>query len=148
MTNPLDGLRFVVPLTLVLPLTLEEAHEHFTGAVWTVVLAETPDANGLRIHRVDFAPRARTWWHVHRFPQHLVVVSGTAIVGFENAPPVHLDEGEAHAVPAGVLHWHGATDLGPMSHLAINFPGVTDWHHPPVSDPDYEDGLARARSSS
>src|SRR5687767_5658115 len=96
---------------------------NFTGEVWAAVVTRGVPAEHCRLHLVQFAPRARTTWHTHEFVQHLIVLEGTAVVGFEKAPATLLQRGESIRIDPGTLHWHGATPDGPMAHLAVNFAG-------------------------
>lgn len=68
---------------------------------------------------VSFAPGARTAWHSHPAGQWFYVTVGTGWVRQEGEPVQEVKAGDAVWIPAGVKHWHGATDKHSMSHVAI-----------------------------
>lgn len=88
---------------------------------------------------VTFTPGARTAWHTHPVGQWLYVTVGNGWVQEEGQPVRDIKAGDAVWIPAGVKHWHGATDKNGMSHVA-----VTPYHEGKnvewlelVSDADY-----------
>lgn len=88
---------------------------------------------------VTFAPGARTAWHSHPAGQWLYVTVGNGWVQQEGQPVRDIKAGDAVWIPAGVKHWHGATDRNGMSHVAVT-PHLggknVDWMEQ-VSDTDY-----------
>lgn len=86
---------------------------------------------GLRGSRFEYAPGARSHWHVHTGEQALVVVEGQGLLQWEGLEePVVLRAGDwVHVLP-GVPHWHGATDDTPFVHLAVTASGDTQWLDP------------------
>jgi quercetin dioxygenase-like cupin family protein len=111
--------------------------EHFTGEVWFGPLHTPLDPADLNVLGVRFSPGARSDWHSHPAGQVLYVVEGTARVQAEGEPMVVAGPGDAVHAPAGVVHWHGATPDGPMTHLSITHGGATAWLARKVTDTEY-----------
>lgn len=78
---------------------------------------QTPSSSGL----VTFAPRARTAWHSHPAGQMLIVTAGKGWVQQEGQVRQEIKPGDVVWIPAGVKHWHGATDINGMSHIAVTY---------------------------
>ncbi|KQQ85661.1 cupin domain-containing protein [Aureimonas sp. Leaf324] len=95
--------------------------ENFTGHVVVSPLlpstVDTPSASGL----VSFAPSARTAWHTHPAGQMLIVTAGKGWVQREGEARQEIAAGDTVWIPAEVKHWHGATDVTAMSHIAITY---------------------------
>ncbi|WP_061934727.1 cupin domain-containing protein [Aureimonas sp. AU22] len=95
--------------------------ENFTGHVVVNPLlpssVDTPAASGL----VSFAPAARTAWHTHPAGQMLIVTAGKGWVQREGEQRQDISAGDTVWIPAGVKHWHGATDVTAMSHVALTY---------------------------
>lgn len=88
---------------------------------------------------VSFAPGARTAWHSHPAGQWLYVTAGKGWVQQHGQPVQEIKTGDAVWIPAGVKHWHGATDKNSMSHIGITpyrDGKNVDWMEQ-VSDADY-----------
>jgi quercetin dioxygenase-like cupin family protein len=68
---------------------------------------------------VTFEPAARTYWHVHPAGQHLVIVSGVGRTGLWGGEVAELGAGDVVWCPPGVKHWHGASPMTAMTHMAI-----------------------------
>ena len=111
----------------------------FTGSVWLDELAVAPAPSALRVHRVSFAPGARTFWHSHPVGQILHAVSGVGLVG-STAGTRHLLPGETAWIPPGEAHWHGAAPNQFFVHLAIQeadkLGAEATWLEP-VNEADY-----------
>ncbi|CAB3868193.1 cupin domain-containing protein [Achromobacter piechaudii] len=89
---------------------------------------------------VNFAPGARTAWHIHPVGQLLVITDGKGWVQEHGQPMREIKAGDVVWIGAGVKHWHGATSNTRMSHLAIAYVHdgkSTDWKEQ-VSDEQYE----------
>jgi quercetin dioxygenase-like cupin family protein len=113
--------------------------EDFTGEVTLRPLAQTAPPASADFIRVEFAPGARTHWHIHKGVQVLVVLEGRCRWGTQGRPVQEAAAGSVIHVPAGEKHWHGASADAPMAHLAINValePGWTKWLEE-VSDKQY-----------
>ena len=98
--------------------------EYFVGRV-RVQPVVTPD-QGLDIVVVRFEAGARTYLHAHAAPQVLHCIEGTGILATEHERNA-VGPGDIVHVPAGEMHWHGATDASPFVHLSIRPPGDTTW---------------------
>jgi quercetin dioxygenase-like cupin family protein len=88
---------------------------------------------------VTFEPGARSAWHTHPLGQTLIVTAGFGWVQSADEPKQEIRPGDIVWIPAGVKHWHGATALTGMSHIAIAeaLDGKTvDWLEQ-VSDAQY-----------
>lgn len=88
---------------------------------------------------VTFAPGARTAWHTHPVGQWLYVTVGNGWVQEEGQPVRDIKAGDAVWIPAGVKHWHGATDKNGISHVAVtpHHEGKNVEWMEQVSDADY-----------
>ncbi|HHA2320326.1 MULTISPECIES: cupin domain-containing protein [Enterobacteriaceae] len=113
--------------------------DYFTGHVIIDLLTpsslKTPASSGL----VTFAPGARTAWHIHPAGQMLIVRSGKGWIQKEGQAKRIINPGDVVWIPAGVKHWHGATDTTGMSHIAVTYlqdGKGADWLEP-VSDQEY-----------
>lgn len=76
--------------------------------------------------RVNFFPGARTGWHTHSIGQVLIVTSGNGIIATRDWSK-RMSTGDVIEIPAGVEHWHGAAPQTPMTHIAIQPGGATQW---------------------
>ena len=68
---------------------------------------------------VTFEPGARTAWHTHPLGQTLVVTAGMGLVQREGGPVEEIRPGDVVWFPPGEKHWHGASPITAMSHIAI-----------------------------
>ena len=106
---------------------------NFVGRVRMQNLAAASGAAGLELLAVFFDAGSRTRPHVHATDQVLYFVRGGGFVAFPGEEEQRVEEGGIVAIPAGVLHMHGAGEGAPVCHIALRAPGETDWH-PPVPD--------------
>jgi quercetin dioxygenase-like cupin family protein len=89
---------------------------------------------------VTFEPGARTAWHTHPLGQTLIVTSGCGWVQREGGPVEEIHPGDVVWFSPGERHWHGATPVTAMTHIAIqeNLDGkVVDWMEK-VTDDQYK----------
>ena len=111
----------------------------FSGDVRVEMLVK-PDAPGrATLGLVTFSPGARSNWHTHPAGQSLYVTDGCGWTQREGGPVMRICQGDVAYVPAGVRHWHGATDTTSMTHLAVSETVGTsnvDWAEP-VGDAQY-----------
>lgn len=119
--------------------SLQGSADNFTGQVIIDLLTPpsltTPAASG----QVTFAPGARTAWHSHPAGQMLILTSGKGWIEKEGEPKKVIKTGDIVWIPAGVKHWHGATNITSMSHIAVTYilnGKNADWLEP-VSDAQY-----------
>lgn len=68
---------------------------------------------------VTFEPGARTAWHTHPLGQTLIVMSGCGLAQREGGPLEQIYPGDVVWFPPGEKHWHGATPITAMTHIAI-----------------------------
>jgi len=103
----------------------ESTNKIFRGKVSIQgIIGENNDE--LRAAVVSFSPGAATIFHTHTFDQILYVTEGKGIVATEKEE-VTVTPGAFIFIPAGELHWHGATKDTTFSHLFINPPGETSF---------------------
>ena len=88
---------------------------------------------------VTFEPGARTNWHTHPLGQTLIVTSGLGRVQREGGPVEEVRPGDIVWFEPGEKHWHGATPMVSLTHIAINeaLDGrAVDWLEP-VTEAQY-----------
>ena len=111
----------------------------FTGSVRIDHLFQAPHPARVAGASVTFEPGARTAWHTHPLGQTLIVTAGRGWVQREGGPVEVIRAGDVVWFPPGEKHWHGATAMTGMTHIAIqeSLDGkVVDWlEH--VTDGDY-----------
>lgn len=78
---------------------------------------------GLTSKAVHFPAGVRTNPHVHTRGQHIIVTSGTGVVGDESGVTV-VRAGDVITSPPGAWHWHGALPGEAMSHVTVEDPGL------------------------
>jgi quercetin dioxygenase-like cupin family protein len=113
--------------------------EYFTGSVRLDPLFEAGEPARVAGASVTFEPGARTAWHTHPLGQTLIVTSGLGWVQQEGGPIEEVRPGDVVWFPPGLKHWHGATPVTAMTHIAIqeSLNGkVVDWMEK-VSDAQY-----------
>lgn len=91
--------------------------ETFTGTVHMDPIFQASNCMG---NNVCFTPGARTFWHRHENGQILTVTLGTGLICSEGEQPQKLQVGDMVHIPAGEVHWHGATKSTIMAHTAIS----------------------------
>lgn len=113
--------------------------EYFTGAVQIEPLFQASDPARVVGASVTFEPGARTAWHTHPLGQTLIVTSGLGWAQRDGGKVEEIRPGDVVWFPPGEKHWHGATDVSAMSHIAIQEAAggkTVDWLEP-VSDEQY-----------
>jgi len=68
---------------------------------------------------VTFEAGARTAWHTHPLGQTLIVTSGLGRVQLEGGAIDEIAPGDVVWIEPGEKHWHGASPLAAMTHIAI-----------------------------
>jgi quercetin dioxygenase-like cupin family protein len=81
----------------------------FHGDVRVQRLFEAPDP----------APGARTAWHTHPLGQTLIVTAGVGWAQREGGEVEEIQVGDVVWFAPGEKHWHGASRLSAMTHVAI-----------------------------
>ncbi len=113
--------------------------DYFTGSVRVDPLIETKEPARVRGAHVTFEPGARTAWHTHPLGQTLIVTSGLGWVQRQDGPVEEIRSGDVVWFEPGEKHWHGATAITAMSHIAIQEAlngSAVEWMEK-VSDEDY-----------
>jgi quercetin dioxygenase-like cupin family protein len=116
--------------------------EYFTGTVRIDPLASAPAPARVLVASVTFEPGARTAWHTHPLGQTLLVTAGCGWAQRWGGPVEEIRPGDAIWIPPGEKHWHGATSITAMTHIAIqeHLDGKTaDWMEQ-VTDEQYRRG--------
>jgi quercetin dioxygenase-like cupin family protein len=111
----------------------------FTGTVRIDPLFQPPEPARAQGASVTFEPGARTAWHTHPLGQTLIVTAGCGWVQREGGPVEEIRPGDVVWFPPGEKHWHGATPVTAMTHIAIQEKlggKVVDWMEK-VSDGEY-----------
>jgi quercetin dioxygenase-like cupin family protein len=115
------------------------AAENFTGRVRIDSRFQASAPGRASGGIVTFEPGARTAWHTHPLGQTLIVTAGLGLVQEWGGPVQKIRPGDVVWIPPGVKHWHGASPMVAMSHIAIAeaLDGKTvDWMEQ-VSDEQY-----------
>ncbi|MEN4918906.1 cupin domain-containing protein [Achromobacter spanius] len=94
--------------------------EYFSGTVLSEPIVVAPDPARLNASRVTFLPAARTAWHSHPYGQTLYVTAGTGLVQLMGEPARVIRPGDCVWIAPGEKHWHGATALHAMTHIAMH----------------------------
>jgi len=113
--------------------------DYFTGSVRVDPLIEAKEPARVRGAHVTFEPGARTAWHTHPLGQTLIVTSGLGWVQRQDGPVEEIRPGDVVWFEPGEKHWHGATAITAMSHIAIQEAlngSAVEWMEK-VSDEDY-----------
>jgi quercetin dioxygenase-like cupin family protein len=93
--------------------------EYFTGSVRIDPLSTPPEPARVAMALVTFEPGARTAWHTHPFGQTLIVTTGCGWVQREGEEKHEVRPGDVVYFFPDEKHWHGATDITAMSHIAV-----------------------------
>jgi len=93
--------------------------EYFTGAVRIDPLISLAEPARVAMALVTFEPGARTAWHTHPFGQTLIITAGAGWVQREGEARKEIHPGDVVYFLPGEKHWHGATAVTAMSHIAV-----------------------------
>jgi quercetin dioxygenase-like cupin family protein len=93
--------------------------EWFTGTVRIDPLNAPPPPARASAASVTFEPGARTAWHTHPLGQTLIITAGCGWTQCEGEARVEIRAGDVVWCPPGHKHWHGATSITAMTHIAI-----------------------------
>lgn len=97
--------------------------KYFTGESFLHMLS----IQQITVANVTFAPKCRNYWHIHHAKsgggQILIVTAGEGYYQEWGKPVRKLVAGDVVNIPAGVKHWHGASDSQWFQHLAIEVAG-------------------------
>jgi quercetin dioxygenase-like cupin family protein len=106
----------------------------FTGQATLVRFNDLADDPGINAYRVAFQPRARTDWHTHSGTQLLIILDGVCRLQTDAGAVIEMTAGDVASIEPGERHWHGASDKGPMTHLAVNVASTTSWFEKVTND--------------
>jgi quercetin dioxygenase-like cupin family protein len=104
--------------------------DYFTGRVRIDAPIKTSDPARLAGATVTFEPGARTAWHTHPLGQTLLVTAGLGWAQREGESKQEIRPGDIIWFEPNEKHWHGATEMTGMTHIAIQeaLDGkVVDW---------------------
>jgi quercetin dioxygenase-like cupin family protein len=93
--------------------------DYFTGIVRIDPLFSAPAPARAVAASVTFEPGARTAWHTHPLGQHLVVTAGCGWAQCWGGPIQEIRPGDVIWFPPGEKHWHGATRVTALTHIAV-----------------------------
>jgi 4-carboxymuconolactone decarboxylase len=93
--------------------------ENFTGSVRVDSSFRANAPARMYGARVAFEAGSRTAWHTHPLGQILIVTTGTGRVQRWGDPVDEIRQGDVVWIPPGQKHWHGASPLSGMTHIAI-----------------------------
>jgi quercetin dioxygenase-like cupin family protein len=91
----------------------------FTGSVRIDPLFQAPDPALVQGASVTFEPGARTAWHTHPLGQTLIVMAGCGWAQREGSRVEEIHPGDVVWFAPGEKHWHGASPITGMTHIAI-----------------------------
>ena len=93
--------------------------DYFTGRARVDPLFSINEDINASSAYVTFEPGARSAWHTHPRGQHLIVTAGVGLTQEWGKPIQEIRPGDVVWCPPGVKHWHGATPMTAMTHLAV-----------------------------
>lgn len=99
--------------------SIKGSPDFFTGNVRIDPLNSPPEPSRVSCASVTFEPGARSAWHNHPVGQTLIVTSGCGWTQCEGEAIVEIRAGDVIWCPPGHRHWHGATAMTSMTHIAI-----------------------------
>ncbi|UMY65124.1 MULTISPECIES: cupin domain-containing protein [unclassified Flavobacterium] len=99
--------------------SVKGSDEWFTGSVRIDPLFAKKEATAAAGALVTFEPGARTAWHTHPAGQTLIVISGLGWVQKEGGEIEEIKPGDVVYFEPDEKHWHGASPVKAMSHIAI-----------------------------
>ncbi len=113
--------------------------EYFTGTVRIDPLFQANAPARVVGASVTFEPGARTAWHTHPLGQTLIVTAGCGLAQRWGGPVEQIRLGDVIWFPPGEKHWHGATPITAVVHIAIQeqLDGKTVTWMERVSDQQY-----------
>lgn len=112
---------------------------NFKGTAYLQRLMTDSETFDVVVSDVVFEPKARNSWHSHPGGQILIATAGKGYYQEKGKPIQVLNPGDVVAIPANVVHWHGADPDNGFTHIAINTQvhlGATQWYEP-VTDEEY-----------
>ena len=114
---------------------------NFNGTAYLQRLMTDSETFDVVVSDVVFEPKARNSWHSHPGGQILIATAGKGYYQEKGKSVQVLHPGDVVAIPADVVHWHGAAPDSGFTHIAVNTKvhlGATQWYEP-VTDEEYND---------
>jgi quercetin dioxygenase-like cupin family protein len=93
--------------------------KRFTGSVRVQSLFDPTEPSRISGGAVTFQPGARSAWHTHPLGQILIVTDGVGWIQQWGGPVQVIRKGDVVWIPPGIKHWHGATPITAMTHIAV-----------------------------
>jgi quercetin dioxygenase-like cupin family protein len=93
--------------------------EWFTGTVFIDAIALPSHGSHLMASTVRFSPGARTAWHTHPHGQTIWITEGEGRCQRRGGPVEVIRPGDCVFFEPGEDHWHGASAIRFMTHLAM-----------------------------
>ena len=123
----------------IFPKGQQLPNDWFSGNAFLTPLVVKDKNNEFSAGSVTFEPNARTHWHTHPKGQVLIVSEGNGFYQEKGKAAQPIKIGDVINIPENVEHWHGASAVSKMVHIAItnykNDVQVT-WLQP-VTDEEY-----------
>ncbi len=88
------------------------------GPVFRSLLVDGRITGGYSIAIVTFSPGAKLKWHTHDSEQIIYVAEGKGILATQKDQYI-VTPGMMVVIPAGEIHYHGATGDTSFSHIAL-----------------------------
>ena len=112
---------------------MERAKNYFIGQVMIQDISKIIQSKEEKLYYVTFIKGAKTKLHHHEAGQILIPTGGKGVLAIykkirqnhsgikiKKIERISLAKGDAVYIPAGKLHWHGASSKKNLSHIAIN----------------------------
>lgn len=113
---------------------------NFAGTAWLNWLVPNDSIFNCPVGNVTFEPGARTNWHKHPGGQILLITGGQGYYQERGKPAQLIKKGDVVLIGPDIEHWHGATSISGLIHIAINTnvqKGNAVWIQP-VPDEEYK----------
>ncbi len=88
------------------------------GPVFRSLLVDGKTAGGYSIAMVSYSPGSKLKWHRHDSEQILYVTEGKGILATQTEENI-VTPGMIVVIPAGEVHYHGATGNATFTHVAF-----------------------------
>jgi quercetin dioxygenase-like cupin family protein len=105
--------------TEIFPKGEQLPKEWFSGSAFLKLLVARDKNNEFSAGSITFEPGARTNWHTHPKGQVLLVIQGNGLYQEKGKPAQPLKKGDVVNIPENIEHWHGASSVSKMVHIAI-----------------------------
>ena len=99
----------------------DEGLPWFTGKVDAQFIVNEKTAKSVHVGLITFFPGCRNLFHTHSGEQILYVTQGKGILATKDKQ-TEVGPGSVIYIPAGEVHWHGATKDSSFTHIAVIAP--------------------------